>query len=94
MPRYKVSFDARAKRDLDKLGDGARKSIIGEIELLESDASPPSSKALDEPLNGFWRLTADNVRAIYEPPDASDTIWIRAIGYRRSIYEDFKPDRD
>ena len=86
---FKVRFDARAKRELDKLNDGDRKSIIGEIQLLEDDASPPSSKELGGELGGFWRLRAKSVRAIYEPPDASGTIWVRAIGYRRSLYDDF-----
>jgi mRNA-degrading endonuclease RelE of RelBE toxin-antitoxin system len=94
MPGYKVRFDARAKRDLDRLSDGDRKAIINEIESLGNDAGPPSAKALGGKLAGLWRLTAKNVRAIYEPPDASGTIWVRAIGYRRSIYEDFRPEGD
>jgi mRNA-degrading endonuclease RelE of RelBE toxin-antitoxin system len=94
MPRYKVRFGAGAKRDLDRLGDGARKSIIGKIELLEDDALPPASKVLEGKLTGFCRLAADNVRAVHEPPDASGTIWIRAIGLRRSIYDDFNSEDD
>jgi mRNA interferase RelE/StbE len=88
---FKVRFDAQAEQELDRLNDGDRKSIIGEIRLLRNDASPPSSKALVGKLAGLWRLRAKNIRAIYEPPDATDTIWVRAIGYRRSIYEDFNP---
>ena len=89
-----MRFDPRAKRDLDRLNDGGRKAIIGKIQLLQDDASPPAAKALGGALTGLWRLTADNVRAIYEPPDEKGTIWIRAIGNRRSIYDDFNPEDD
>jgi mRNA-degrading endonuclease RelE of RelBE toxin-antitoxin system len=86
-PKYAVIFDRRAKKEFDQLEQGQRKALHEQLELLENDSSPRSSKEL-EGYAPYRRITAREVRAIYKPPDDRNRIRVLAIGERRTVYDD------
>jgi mRNA-degrading endonuclease RelE of RelBE toxin-antitoxin system len=85
--KYHVIFEAAAAQQFEKLSQGQRKALSDQLNLLKNDATPQSSKELEgyEPLR---RIKAEDVRAIYQPPDGRNRIMILAVGARRSIYDD------
>jgi mRNA-degrading endonuclease RelE of RelBE toxin-antitoxin system len=82
---YKVIFKPSAASGFGRLSQGRKKAIAKKIDELENDAQPPGAINLD----GFptlWRVTANDVRAIYHEP-IGNTIYVLRIGYRSDVYE-------
>jgi mRNA-degrading endonuclease RelE of RelBE toxin-antitoxin system len=82
--KYHVIFEAAAAQQFERLGQGQRKALSEQLNLLKNDAMPQSSKELQgyEPLR---RIKAKDVRAIYQPPDSRNRIVILAVGARSTM---------
>lgn len=86
---WKISFDKKAEKKLEKLDKTVRKQIIKYFnKILDSGANPKSfGKPLLENLAGFWRYRIGNYRVICEIRDNELLILVLEIDHRSEIYK-------
>lgn len=81
-------FDARALRDLKKLGPDDRKKIVSYLEeRIEGNADPRRfGKPLKAELAGLWRYRVGDFRIICRIIDHELVVLVVSAGHRKDIY--------
>jgi mRNA-degrading endonuclease RelE of RelBE toxin-antitoxin system len=76
-----------AERQFDHLSQGQKKAIFNKIKELRKNSKPAGAISL-EGYPHLWRISAGNVRAIFEQPNSSGEIFVLRIARRRVAYDD------
>jgi mRNA interferase RelE/StbE len=81
-------FDARALKELKKLGPQAQRNIIAYLDERVAGGNDPRrfGKALKADLAGLWRYRVDDYRIICQIQDRQLLILVVAVGHRREVY--------
>ncbi len=82
---YRISFQPRASRELEKLPNAARERIACAIDALESNPRPHGCKKLVG-MNA-WRIRVGDYRVVYQIHDGRLLVLVVRIGHRRDIYD-------
>ena len=82
-------FDARALKELRKLGKPAQRGIIAYLdERIAGDADPRRfGKGLKADLAGLWRYRVGDYRILCQIRDGELLVLVVAAGHRRDIYD-------
>lgn len=83
--RYKISYEKRALRELNKLPRMAIDQIIKRIDSLEENPYQAGVRKLSL-THDLYRIRAGNYRIIYEICDGELRIIIISIGDRKNVY--------
>jgi len=87
---WRVEFDHRAKRELDKLDRPARERIARL--LRERIATGEDPRRIGEALRGekvtLWKYRIGDYRLICDIQDNRVTVLVLAVGHRREIYRE------
>jgi mRNA interferase RelE/StbE len=81
-------FDARALRDLKKLGRQAQRDVLAYLDERVADRNDPRrfGKALKADLAGLWRYRVGDYRILCQIRDRELLVLIVAVGHRREVY--------
>lgn len=85
MPLYKINFNKKSKKKLDKMSDAIIMPIIEAIEDLAENPRPQGCKKLKGRTG--YRIRVGNYRIIYEIFDEILLIDVIDLGHRKDIYE-------
>jgi mRNA interferase RelE/StbE len=87
---WDYSFDARALRELRKLGKQAQKDIIHYLDTrVACDEDPRRfGKGLRANLSGLWRYRVGDYRILCRIEDGNLTVLVISVGHRRDVYEE------
>jgi mRNA interferase RelE/StbE len=80
-----VKATPRFERLLKRLPHDRQKLLLERASELESE--PYLGKRLTGPLRGLLSLRVGDYRVIYHVDPAKNTVWVIAVGHRKSIYE-------
>ncbi len=82
-------FDARALKELRKLGKQAQQDIIAYLDKRVSGDSDPRrfGKGLRADLAGLWRYRVGDYRILCQIRDGELLILVVSVGHRRDVYE-------
>ncbi len=82
-------FDARALKELKKLGKPAQKEIIAYLDERIAVKEDPRrfGKALHANLAGLWRYRLGNYRILCQIKDAQLLVLVISVGHRKNVYE-------
>lgn len=85
---WRVEFDHRAKRELDKLDRSAKERMVRFLrERIAANEDPRrTGEALHGDKSTLWKYRVGNYRLICDIQDARVTVLVLAIGHRREIY--------
>jgi mRNA interferase RelE/StbE len=85
---YRVKYDKRADRQLEKMDAGTRRLLLAYIDSKLDGIENPRSlgKALSGDHAGQWRYRVGSYRILAEIRDAEVTIYIFKIAHRRNVY--------
>ena len=81
----KVKATPRFERMLKRLPLDRQKIVLEKASELESD--PYLGKRLAGPLRGLMSLRVGDYRVVYHVDLPRDTVWLIAVGHRKSVYE-------
>ncbi|MDO9547966.1 MAG: type II toxin-antitoxin system RelE/ParE family toxin [Candidatus Marinimicrobia bacterium] len=84
MDCYKIEWDSRALKELQKIPDDDAKIILQKVSELSK--SPYSGTALKGGFKGYFRLRSGNYRVIYSIKKHHLLILILRVGSRKDIY--------
>ncbi len=84
MPKYIISFNKQAKKQLDKLPDHIANPILAAIAPLAINPRPRGCKKLTG--RDGYRIRVGDYRIIYEIFDAVLLIDVINVGHRKDIY--------
>ena len=88
MNPWKLRFDRRAEKELNKLDAVTRKRIIRTLDAIAHLDDPRArGKALTGNLVGFWRYRIGDYRVICELIDGELVILVIEVGHRREVYQ-------
>jgi mRNA interferase RelE/StbE len=81
-------FDARALKDIKKLGPDAQRVIVKYLDERVAGAADPRrvGKALKADLAGLWRYRVGDYRILCQIRDRELVVLVVAVGHRREIY--------
>jgi mRNA interferase RelE/StbE len=81
-------FDARALKELKKLGRQAQEQIIVYLDKRIAGPADPRrfGKALKADLAGLWRYRVGDYRILCQIQDREVVVLVIAIGHRREVY--------
>ena len=81
-------FDARALKDLKKLGPQAQKEIIRFLDERIAGRGDPRrfGKALRADLAGLWRYRVQDYRILCQIQDRELIVLVVTVGHRKEIY--------
>jgi mRNA interferase RelE/StbE len=85
MDSYKVVWKRSAQKELRKLPKEAIARIIGLVETLSENPSPPGVKKLAGTENTF-RLRAGDCRVVYNLLQGVLVVEVIRVGHRKEIY--------
>lgn len=85
MPLYKINFNKKSKKKLDKMSDAIIMPIIEAIEDLAENPRPQGCKKLKG--RSGYRIRVGNYRIIYEIFDEILLIDVIDLGHRKDIYK-------
>ncbi len=80
-----VKATSRFERMLRRLSSDRQKIVLERASELEGN--PYLGKELTGPLRGLMSLRVGDYRVIYFVDQPKNTIWLIAVGHRKSIYE-------
>jgi mRNA interferase RelE/StbE len=85
---WRVEFDYRAKRELDKLDRPAKERIARFLrERIATDEDPRrAGEALRGDKATLWKYRIGDYRLICDIQDYRVTVLVLAVGHRREIY--------
>lgn len=86
MALYRITFKARAQKELRKLPQNISERVEKAIDELANNPRPRNSKKLINRDNS-WRLRIGNYRVLYEIYDNEIKVLIVRIRHRRDVYE-------
>ena len=89
MSGWKVEFDSRARRELEKLGHPTARRILRFLSQRVSGADDPTQlgKALTGPYVGLWRYRVSDWRIIARVEKQRLVVLVLRVGHRREIYD-------
>ena len=81
-------FEARAVKELKKLGPQAAKTILAYLDERVARSSDPRrfGKALQSDLAGLWRYRVGDYRILCHIEDHRLVVLVVAVGHRREVY--------
>ena len=81
-------FDARALKELKKLGPDAQRAIIRYLDERVTGGADPRrfGKALKAELASLWRYRVGDYRILCQIRDRELLILVVAVGHRKNIY--------
>jgi mRNA interferase RelE/StbE len=81
-------FDARALKELKKLGHPAQRDILAYLDDRVAGAADPRrfGKGLKADLSGLWRYRVGDYRILCQIKDRELTVLVVAVGHRKDIY--------
>ncbi len=80
-----VKGTARFERMLKRLPLDRQKIVLERASELE--AEPYLGKRLTGPLRGLMSLRVGEYRVIYHVDQPGNTVWLIAVGHRKTVYE-------
>jgi mRNA interferase RelE/StbE len=83
---YSLQIDRDAWRDLMKLSEALRETILDAIYSLEMAPRPSGCKKLKGG-EGLYRIRVGDYRVVYEIEDAKLVVVVVKIGNRKDIYD-------
>ena len=85
---WRVEFDARAEKELDRLDPQDAKRILKYLfERIETDEDPRRfGDSLRSNLAGLWKYRIGNYRVICDIQDKVLLVLVIRIGHRREVY--------
>lgn len=86
---WTIKFDARAKKELKKLGSVAAKDILNYLAERIAPCDDPRAfgAALRFDLAGLWKYRVGNYRVVCNIEEESITVLVVHVGHRRDVYE-------
>jgi len=84
MDCYRIEWDSRALKELQKIPDSDAKQILQKVSKLSE--SPYSGTALKGGFKGYFRLRSGNYRVVYSIKKNHLLILILRVGSRKDIY--------
>jgi mRNA interferase RelE/StbE len=84
--RYKVQFNKRHLKDLEKIPKKNREQIKESILSLASDPRPEGSKKLKGSKLPLYRIRCGDYRVVYTIKDEVLIVLVVDIGHRKEIY--------
>lgn len=86
---WKVQVSDQALKELKKLDRVAQEMLLSYIEQRIEGCSNPRAfgEPLKENLSGAWRYRVGQYRIICEIKDEIITVYVLAVGHRRSVYD-------
>lgn len=87
---WDYSFDARALRELRKLGKQAQRDIITYLDTrIGCDEDPRRfGKGLRANLAGLWRYRVGDYRILCQIEDSKLVVLVISVGHRRDVYDE------
>lgn len=81
-------FDARALKELKKLGPQAQREIIAYLDQRVAGSGDPKvfGKALKADLAGLWRYWVGDYRIVCQIQGRQLLVLVIALGHRKDIY--------
>jgi mRNA interferase RelE/StbE len=88
-PRWRVEFDRDAAKELRKLGEPARRTILRYLRERIATADDPRrfGKALVGEYAGLWRYRIGNYRLIVSFEDDRLIVLVLRVAHRRDVYD-------
>jgi len=86
MAAFEVKVLPPARRDLRRLDNQIRKTIIDLMRALASDPRPPGVSAI-KGHRPYLRGRAGDYRMIYAVDDATRTVTVARVQHRREVYK-------
>ena len=88
-PRWRVEFDRDAAKELRKLREPARRTILRYLrERIATPADPRRfGKALAGEFAGLWRYRVGDYRLIVSFEDDRLIVLVLRLGHRRAVYD-------
>jgi mRNA interferase RelE/StbE len=83
---YTIQYKSSVKKELKKLNQSDRKSIVDKIEKLKKDPKPQGSAKLKGSTD-LYRIRQGDYRVIYRIQNNVLVVLIIRIGHRRDIYK-------
>jgi len=84
---YRVILDDRAKRQLRRVPEKARRAIIAQLAKLSADPRPSGVKKLHGSLYAGWRIRIGKYRLLYTIDDARLEINVFKVSLRNHAYD-------
>ena len=81
---YQLIIPKAVEKQLNKLPNQIRETMIENLLTLQDNPRPPNSLKLKN-IQGY-RLRVGNYRILYDIDDPTQTITLRRVGHRRDIY--------
>jgi mRNA interferase RelE/StbE len=88
MAAFEVKVLPPARRDLRRLDNQIRKTIIDLMRALASDPRPPGVSAI-KGHRPYLRVRAGDYRIIYAVDDAIRIVTVARVQHRREVYRGF-----
>jgi mRNA interferase RelE/StbE len=87
--RWRVEFDRDAAKELRKLGDPARRTILRYLRERIATADDPRrfGKPLVGELAGLWRYRVGDYRLIVTVEDDRLIVLVLRVAHRREVYD-------
>jgi len=89
MSDWKIEFDQRARRELEKLGRPTARRILRFLaQRVEGSADPTQfGRALTGPYAGLWRYRVSDWRIIARIEKHRLVVLVLRVGHRRDVYD-------
>ena len=84
---YKIEYDRRVVKDIERLSKRDKQAIIEKIEELAKEPRPFGVKPLKGEYAGYHRVRVGNYRIVYEIMDKKLVILILKIADRKDVYK-------
>lgn len=86
--RWVYKFEARAFKELRKLGPSAQKEIVAYLDEHVAGQENPRlfGKRLTANFSGLWRYRVGDYRMICQLRDHELVVLVIAVGHRKNIY--------
>lgn len=81
---YKIDYDVKAYKQLQKLDNSIAKKILNGIEKFAKNPNTTNTKKLKTPFDGAYRLRVGDYRVIFYQQD--DFMLISKIAHRKQVY--------
>jgi mRNA interferase RelE/StbE len=88
-PRWRVEFDRDAAKELRKLSEPARRTILRYLRERIATAADPRrfGKALAGQFAGLWRYRIGDYRLIVSFENDRLVVLVLRLGHRRTVYD-------
>jgi len=88
---HEVYLTRRAQKEIEKLSHEAQDRVLGAIDDLMEDPTPPGSRMLKGDLFGderdYYRIRVGDYRVIYTLDEADYDVLVARVRHRREAYQ-------